>query len=85
MLIEKLQATVDSMARLSPQQQEELAERIKEALADIVDEAEWDVLIADPRSAAFLDELVAEAEQGPLLPFPAPRDMGDDDPADERQ
>lgn len=55
MLIEKLQSVVDDMAKLAPEQQDKLAELI----ADIVDEMLWDTLLADPRSEAFFDELVA--------------------------
>ena len=75
MLTEKLQSVVNNMAQLPPEQQEKLAEQI----ADILDEALWDAQFADPRSEAFFDELVAEAEQRPLRPFPTPADMGDDE------
>ena len=75
MLTEKLQSVVDDMAQLPPEQQEQLAEQI----ADILDEALWKAQFADPRSEAFFDELVAEAKQGPLRPFPTPADMGDDE------
>jgi hypothetical protein len=72
-LTEKLQSLVDDMAKLPPEQREKMAEQI----ADILDEASWDAQFADQHSEAFFDELVAEAEQGPLRPFPTPTDMGD--------
>ena len=31
----------------------------------------------------FFDTLVAEAQKGPLRPFPTPADMGDEDIEDE--
>lgn len=73
MLTDKLQLVIDDMAQLKPEQQDKLAEQI----ADIVNEALWDAHFTDPCSEAFFDELVAEAKQGPLRPFPTPSDMGD--------
>ncbi|MGH2484449.1 MAG: hypothetical protein ACRDHE_00405 [Ktedonobacterales bacterium] len=76
MLIDRLQAVVDTWSQLSPQQQEQLANDIEDAL----DEALWTAQFADPRSDVFFDELVAEATAGPLRPLPTPADMGDEGP-----
>ena len=81
MLIERLQTAVDSLAQLPTEQQERLAEELE----DIIDEALWDAQFADPRSEAFFDTLVAQAQKGPLLPFPTPADMGDDDIEEDDQ
>ena len=78
MLIERLQTVVEHMAQLPQPQQEYLAEQIE----DIIDEALWDAQFADPDSEKFFDELVAQAQQSPHLPFPTPQDMGDDDAGD---
>ncbi len=78
MLIERLQSVVDLLAQLPSEQQERLAEELE----DIIDEALWDAQFADPRSEAFFDTLVAQAKRGPLLPFPKPADMGDEEISD---
>ena len=79
-LIERLQTVVDHLAQLPAEQQERLAEEIE----DILDEALWDAQFADPRSEAFFDTLVAEAQQRLLRPFPTPADMGDEEIEDDR-
>ena len=76
MLIDRLQTVVDHLSQLPVEDQERLAQQIEEVL----DEAHWDAQFADPRSEAFFDEMVAEAEHGPLLPLPTPADMGDEEP-----
>jgi hypothetical protein len=73
MLIDRLQAAVEHLSHLTPEQQEQLAEQIEEVL----DEALWNAQFADPRSEAFFDELVADAQRGPLRPLPTPADFGD--------
>ena len=57
----RLQAAIDSAARLPRERQDELAARI-EALLDAGDEAVWEAAFADPGSAAFFAELAAEAD-----------------------
>ena len=79
MLIDRLQTAVEHLSQLTPEQQEQLAEQIE----DILDEALWNAQFADPRSEAFFDELVAEAQRRPLRPLPTPADMGDPEPEDE--
>ncbi|HET9981006.1 MAG TPA: hypothetical protein VFQ32_11210 [Ktedonobacterales bacterium] len=79
MLIDRLQTAVEHLAQLTPEQQEQLAEHIE----DILDEAQWDAQFADPRSEAFFDELVEDAQRGPLHPLPTPADLGDPEPEDE--
>ncbi len=81
MLIDRLQAVVDSWARLTPEQQERLANEIEDAL----DEALWDAQFADPRSEAVFDQWVAEAKASQLQPLPTPADMGDEDPERQRE
>jgi hypothetical protein len=75
LLIDRLQAVVDNWSQLSPQQQEQLANEIEDA----IDEALWTAQFAYPRSEVFFDELVADAKKGPLRPLPTPADMGDED------
>jgi len=67
---------MDHLSQLPTEDQERLALQIEEVL----DEALWDAQFADPRSEAFFDAMVAEAERGPLLPLPIPADMGDEEP-----
>jgi hypothetical protein len=81
---ERLQAAIDSAARLPRERQDELAERI-EALLDELDEADWDAAFADPRSSAFFAELAAEASEGPNRPFPTPQGWTEADEAAERE
>ncbi len=77
MLIDRLQTAVEHLSQLTPEQQEKLAEQLE----DIFDEAQWDTQFSDPRAEAFFDELVADAQRGPLRPLPTPVDMGDAEPA----
>ena len=86
-LSERLQAAIDSAARLPRERQDELAARI-EALLDEVDEAVWEAAFADPNSAAFFAELAAEADaadSGPRQPFPKPAGWTEADEARERE
>lgn len=81
MLIERLQIVMDTVSHLTPEQQEKVAQQIEEVL----DESLWDAQFADPRSEAFFDELVADAQRGPRLPFPTPTDMSDAEAEDEAE
>ena len=81
MLIERLQTVVDTFAQLPTEQQE----RLSEELEDIIDEALWDAQFADSRSEALFDTLVAQAQRGPLLPFPKPADMRDRDTEEDEE
>jgi hypothetical protein len=86
-LSERLQAAIESAARLPRGRQDELAARI-EALLDEGDEAVWEAAFADPRSAAFFAELAAEADgadTGPRQPFPKPAGWTEADEAYERE
>ena len=78
MLTERLKAALESAEQLPPEAQDKLAEEIECA----IDDAIWKALLADPRSGPMLDQMIEEAKQGPLLPFPTPADMGDE-PEDE--
>jgi hypothetical protein len=73
MLIDRLQTAIEHLSQLTPEQQEQLAEQIE----DILDEALWNTQFSDPRSEAFFDDLVADAQRGPLRPLPTPADLGD--------
>ncbi len=81
MLIERLQSVVDHLAQLTVEQQEQLAQQLE----DTLDEALWNAQFADPRAEGFFDELVTQASQTPLLPFPTPADMGDEEPGEAHQ
>jgi len=78
MMTERLREVVDSAAEYPPEAQERLAEQI-EAWLDVLDDALWDQQFADPRSQAVFAEMADRAQQGPFLPFPTPKDMGDQD------
>lgn len=75
MLSERLRAAMESAAKLPPETQERLAEEIEAA----IDNALWDAEMNDPRNDEANAALVAHARQQAPLPFPTPRDMGDDD------
>ena len=75
MMTERFKALVDRAERLPPDAQNRLADEIE----DLLDNAEWHALLADPRSGPVLDELIAEAKQSPRRPWPTPADMGDED------
>lgn len=74
MMTERLRAFMERAEQLPPEQQNRLIEDIE----DILDEAEWHALLADPRSGYVLDELIARAKQSPKRPWPTPSDMGDE-------
>ncbi len=78
MITDRLREVVDSVAEYPPETQDRLAEQI-EAWLDAVDDALWDQHFADPRSQAVFTEMATQAQQGPFLPFPTPKDMGDQD------
>lgn len=73
MVTERLKALVARAEQLSPEEQNRLAD----AIEDLLDDAEWHALLADPRSEAVLDRLIAEAKQSPRRPWPTPADLGD--------
>ncbi len=73
MMTDRFRALVERVEQLPPDEQNQIAEEIEETL----DNAEWHALLADPRSEAVLDALLAEAKQSPKRPWPTPADMGD--------
>jgi len=73
MMTEHLKAVVERIEQLPPAEQNRIAKEIE----DTLDNAEWHALLADPRSEAVLDALLAEAKQSPKLPWPTAADMGD--------
>ena len=73
MMTEYFKSLVERIEQLPPAEQNRIAEEIEETL----DNAEWHALLADPRSEAVLDELIAEAERSPKRAWPTPADMGD--------
>lgn len=66
MLIEKLREAVEHAAELPLTEQEQLAAAIDTWLA----EKQWDNALEDPRGDAFVAELMQEAHDGPLYPWP---------------
>jgi hypothetical protein len=58
MMTEQLKALMDRIEQLPPDAQKNLAEEIE----DILDDAEWHALLADPRSGPVLDGLIAQAK-----------------------
>ncbi|HEX5158992.1 MAG TPA: hypothetical protein VFW17_17415 [Ktedonobacterales bacterium] len=75
MITEHLKALMERIEQLPPDMQNKLAEEIE----DILDDAEWHALLADPRSGSVLDDLIAQAKRSPKRPWPTPHDMGDDE------
>lgn len=75
MMTERLRAFVERAEQLPPEQQDRLIEDIE----DILDEAEWHTLLADPRSGPVLDTLIARAKESAKRPWPTPEDMGDEE------
>jgi hypothetical protein len=73
MMTERLKAFLERAEQLPPDAQERLMEEIE----DVLDNAEWHALLADPRSGPILDELIAQAKQSRKRPWPTPADMGD--------
>ena len=72
MITEHLKALMERIEQLPPEVQNKLAEEIE----DILDDAEWHALLADPRSGPVLDDLIAQAKRSPKRPWPTPDDMG---------
>ena len=75
MITEHLKTLIERIEQLPPDLQAKLAEEIE----DILDDAEWHALLADPRSDAALDDLIAQAKRSPKRPWPTPQDIGDDE------
>lgn len=75
MITDHLKALMERIEQLPPDMQNKLAEEIE----DILDDAEWRALVADPRSGPALDELIAQAKRSPKRPWPTPADLGDDE------
>jgi hypothetical protein len=75
MITERLKAFIERAEQLPPDQQDHLVDEIE----DLLDDAEWHGLIADPRSGPVLDALIAQAKQSPKHPWPTPADMGDEE------
>ena len=72
MITEPLKALMERIEQLPPEMQNKLAEEIE----DILDDAKWHALLADPRSGPVLDDLIAQAKRSPKRPWPTPDDMG---------
>ncbi len=73
MMTERLKAFLERAEQLPPDAQERLVEEIE----DVLDNAEWHALLADPRSGPVLDELIAQAKQSRKRPWPTPAELGD--------
>ena len=58
-MTELLRRVVDELERLSPEQQDAIAEVIQREL----EEREWDAIVAKPGSQRFLELLAAEARR----------------------
>lgn len=65
MITEHLKTLIERIEQLPPDLQTKLAEEIE----DILDNAEWHALLADPRSGPALDDLIAQAKQSPKRPW----------------
>jgi hypothetical protein len=78
-MTERLRAAVDSMARSAVQLPEDVQDKLAEELETALENALWDAQLRDPEHLAVLRALAEEAMQEPSLPFPAPKDMGDED------
>ena len=77
MITDRLRAVLDNAADYPPETQDQLAVQI-DAWLDELDDALWERHFSDLRSEAVFAEMVAAAQQRPFLPFPTPRDMGDE-------
>jgi hypothetical protein len=73
-MTERLQAAIDDAAQLPPAAQDAVAAEIE----SLIKNARWDALLSDPRSDDVLRRMVQEAEKEVAMPFPSPRDMGDE-------
>ena len=70
----RLEAVITRLRELPPEAQEPLAEAIERELEPVTDgDAEWERLLADPRSENLLEELardaVAQHRRGETRPF----------------
>jgi len=66
MITEHLKTLIERIEQLPPDLQAKLAEEIE----DILDDAEWHALLADPRSDSALDDMIAQAKRSPKRPWP---------------
>lgn len=76
-----LKAALESAEQVPPEAQDKLAEEIESA----IDNAIWDAQLNDPQYDHVLDQMIEEAKRGPLLPLPAPADMGDEEDESEAE
>ncbi len=60
-MTEHLRRVLAQVEQLDPDTQETIADTIEAKLAEIA-EAQWQAAFADPRSQAFFDELIAQAD-----------------------
>ena len=49
--------------QLGPAEQETYAQALKQKLAELEEEREWDALVSSPRSQSFLEKLSAEIDR----------------------
>lgn len=75
MLTHRLREAIQNASHLPPDEQDALAAKIESAVKDAL----WDALLNDPRSDALLQQMIEDAEKEEALPFPTPRDMGDEE------
>ena len=61
LMTDRLRALVAEIEKLPSEQQDQWAEAFA---LEIADERRWDELFARPESQTFLDQLIAEAEEG---------------------
>ena len=73
MITEHLKALLERIEQLPPEMQNRLADEID----DMLDDAEWQALLADPRSGPVLDEMIAQAKRSPKRTWPTSIDSGD--------
>lgn len=78
MIIERLQAAVESAAQLSPEEQDKIAAQLESA----VHNALWDAQLNDPQYDHIIADLIAQAEKEQDLPFPRPSGWSEADDAD---
>lgn len=75
MITERMKTLIERIEQLPPELQAKLAEEIE----DILDDAEWHTLLADPRSDSALDDLIAQAKRSPKRPWPTLHGVRDDE------
>ena len=79
-IIERVQAALERVASLPPEQQE----RIAADILSVIDNALWDAQLRDPANQAAHDALIAEAlAEGDFQPFPTAEELGVEEPTDE--